>query len=64
MKGNHHVLPPNQHFSLLAKMKEDTGKSMKNALYVMRYAKRYLSGRSNVKQNQAFGISQSVENFV
>ena len=24
--------------------KEDTGKSMKNALYVLRYAKRYLSG--------------------
>ena len=30
--------------------KKDTGKSMKNALYVLRYAKRYLSGRSNVKQ--------------
>ena len=30
--------------------KEDTGKSMKNALYVQRYAKRHLSGRSNVKQ--------------
>ena len=24
--------------------KEDTGKSMKNALYVLRYAKRHLSG--------------------
>ena len=24
--------------------KEDTGKSMNNALYVLRYAKRYLSG--------------------
>ena len=30
--------------------KEDTGKSMKNALYVLRYAKRYLLGRSNVEQ--------------
>ena len=30
--------------------KEDTGKSMKNALYVLRYAKRHLSGRTNVKQ--------------
>ena len=28
--------------------KEDTGKSMKNAL---RYAKRHLSGRNNVEQN-------------
>ena len=30
--------------------KEDTGKSMKNALYVLRYAKRHLSGRSYVEQ--------------
>ena len=30
--------------------KEDAGKSMKNALYVLRYAKRNLSGRSNVEQ--------------
>ena len=30
--------------------KEDTGKSMKNALYVLRYAKRYLSGQSDVEQ--------------
>ena len=30
--------------------KEDTGKSMKNVLYVLWYAKRHLSGRSNVKQ--------------
>ena len=29
--------------------KEDTGKSMKNALHVLRYAKRHLSGRSNVE---------------
>ena len=30
--------------------KEDTGKSMKNALYVQRYAKRHLLGRSDVEQ--------------
>ena len=30
--------------------KEDTGKSMKNALYILWYAKRYLSGRSDVEQ--------------
>ena len=30
--------------------KGDTGKSMKNALYVLRYAKRHLSGRSDIKQ--------------
>ena len=30
--------------------KEDTGKSMKNALYVLRYAKRHLSGQSDVEQ--------------
>ena len=29
---------------------EDTGKSMKNALYVLRYAKRHLSGRSDIEQ--------------
>ena len=29
--------------------KEDTGKSMKNALYALWYAKRHLSGRSDVK---------------
>ena len=35
--------------------KQDTGKSMKNALYVLWYAKRHLSGWSDVKQwkNQA-----------
>ena len=27
---------------------EDTGKSMKNALYVLRYAKRHLLGQSDV----------------
>ena len=30
--------------------KEDTGKSMKIALYVLRYAKRHLSGQSDVEQ--------------
>ena len=30
--------------------KEDTGKSMKNALYVLWYAKRHLSGQSDVEQ--------------
>ena len=30
--------------------KEDTGKSMNNALYVLQYAKRHLLDRSNVKQ--------------
>ena len=29
---------------------EDTGKSMQNALYVLQYAKRHLSGRNNVEQ--------------
>ena len=29
---------------------EDTGKSMKDALYVLRYAKRHLLGRSGVEQ--------------
>ena len=30
--------------------KEDTGKSVKNVLYVLRYAKRHQSGRSDVEQ--------------
>ena len=30
--------------------KEDTGKSMKNALYVLQYAKRHLSGQSDAEQ--------------
>ena len=46
-KGSHHVLLPNQHLVLSAKMngdtKEDTGKSTKNALYVLQYAKRHMS---------------------
>ena len=58
--------------------KEDTGKSMKNALYVLRYAKRHLSGRSNIKikpvalavielrlsEGISQLLSQSVENSV
>ena len=39
--------PPN---SPRINTEEDTGKSMKNALYVLRYAKRHLSGRSDVEQ--------------
>ena len=40
--------------------KEETGKSMKNALYVLQYAKRHLSGWSNVEQwkNQAHSLSR------
>ena len=40
--------------------KEDTGKSMKNALYVLWYAKMHLSGRSDVEQlkNQARSLSR------
>ena len=30
--------------------KEDTGKSMKNALYILQYAKRHLSSQSNIEQ--------------
>ena len=30
--------------------KEDNGKSMKNALYILRYVKRHPSGQSDVKQ--------------
>jgi len=39
--------------------KEDTGKSLKNALDVLRCAKRHISGRSDVKQwkNQAHTVS-------
>jgi len=40
--------------------KEDTGKSLKNALHVLRCAKRHLSGWSNIKQwkNQARSLSR------
>ena len=30
-------------------IKEDTGKPMKNALYVLWYVKKYLSGQSNIE---------------
>ena len=30
--------------------KEDSGKSMKNVLYILRYAKRHLLGQSDVEQ--------------
>jgi len=48
--------PPNQHFLLCQQIlyewntKDDTGKSMKNALYILRYAKRHLSGQRDVEQ--------------
>ena len=47
------MLPPNQHFAVGKDewdTKEDAGKSIKNALYVLRYAKRHLLGRSDVEQ--------------
>ena len=39
--------------------KEDTGKSMKNALYVLQYVKMHPSGRSDVEseKNQAHSLS-------
>ena len=46
---------PNRHFAVSKDewyTKEDTGKSMKNALYVLRYAKRHLLGQSDVKQSK------------
>ena len=36
-KGSHHILPLNWHFLQSAKTKEDTDKSMKNALYRLLY---------------------------
>ena len=36
--------------TLFAVSKDTTGKSMKDALYVLRYAKRHLSGQSDVEQ--------------
>ena len=47
------MLPPNQHFAISKgewDTKENTGKSMKNALYLLRYAKKHLLGQSNVEQ--------------
>ena len=49
-----HRATANRHFRLSAKrngtQKEDKGKSMMHALYVLRYAKRHVSGRSDVEQ--------------
>ena len=41
--------------------KEDTGKPMKNALYMVRYAKGHLSGWSDIEQwkNQARSLSRN-----
>ena len=52
---SHHMLLPNRNFSLSAKMngtqrKTLVRKSMKNALYILRYAKRCLLDQSNVKK--------------
>ena len=49
MKGSHHVLCTTKSTLFVVSKdewntKEDTGKSMKNALYVLWYAKRHLSG--------------------
>jgi len=66
----------NWHVLLSAEMKEtqeDTGKSMKNILYVLQCAKRYISGWSDVNQAHTTvlaifklglfeGGSQSLEN--
>jgi len=60
LKGTHHVLPPNQHVSLSAKMNDTlVSKSMKNALYVLWYAKRHILGWSDTKKwkNRASGLS-------
>ena len=43
------MIPPNRHFAVSKDewdTKEDTGKSMKNVLYVLRYAKRHRLGQS------------------
>ena len=39
--------------------KEDTGKSLKNALHILQYAKRHLSGWSDVKQRKNQACSHS-----
>ena len=48
------MLPPKSTLFAVRKdewdTKEDTGKSMKNALYILRYAKRHLLGQSDVQQ--------------
>ena len=51
MKRNHHMLLPNQHFSLSAKMNGTQRRTLqKDALYVLRYVKRHLLGHSDVEQ--------------
>jgi len=47
VKWSHHIPLPNWHFLLSAKMKEDTGESIDNALCVLRYAIQHLSAMSN-----------------
>ena len=61
-KGSHHVQPQLTLVTVSKdewNTKEDTGKSLKNALHLLRYAKRYLSGWSDVEQwkNQARSLS-------
>jgi len=48
--------PPNRHFLLSAKMKEDTGKFMKNVLYMLRYATR-AKATLNSEKNQVHSLS-------
>jgi len=71
-KRGHHVPPPNRRFSVSKDewdIKENTGKSMKNALYVLQYAKRYLLSWNDAEQwkNQVCSIIHCqvmiVENF-
>ena len=53
-KGSHHVLPPNWHFSLSAKINGTQRRTLvspwRMTLYILQYAKRRLSGWSNVEQ--------------
>ena len=41
--------------------RKDTGKSMRNALYVLRYAKRHLSSQSDVKQGKNHAIALAIK---
>ena len=58
-KGSHHVQPPSYAFHCEWNTKEDTGKFVKNALHVLRYVKRHLSGWRDIKKwkNQASSLS-------
>jgi len=53
--GSHHVATAKSTLFVVNKdewdTKEDTGKSMKNALHAQRYGKRHLSGCSKVKKS-------------